>query len=95
MFPFETAAVKCEAKTRVGRACSLESVLAGAFYFEYPEKGKNFEQTVLDVLGYARREGLPYRYTQYDGWWYTMTKGDDGGTVEWEPKPSVFPHGLV
>ncbi len=47
-------------------------------------------------MGYAQKEGIPYRYTQYDDWWYYTTLHEGyGATLEWEPRPSVFPHGLV
>ncbi len=35
--------------------------IAGAYYYHHTEKGKNYEQTMLDVLSYAEQEKIPYR----------------------------------
>jgi len=35
---------------------------AGAYYYQTPEKGLNFEQTLLGVDKYAKDNNLPYRF---------------------------------
>ncbi len=36
-------------------------LIIGAYYYHYAEKGKNYEQTMLDVLSYAKQQEIPYR----------------------------------
>ena len=68
----------------------------GAYYYQHTEDKKNYEQTIFEVLTYASQQGIPYRYTQYDDWWYyTTVQGGYGATIKWEPKQSVFPDGLA
>ncbi|XP_071096653.1 uncharacterized protein [Haliotis cracherodii] len=64
----------------------------GAYYFNIPEKGKNYQDTVLDITNYIKQLGVPVRYIQYDWWWYY--RDINGGVVSWTPKPGVFPDGL-
>ena len=63
----------------------------GAYYYIYTEKGKNYEQTVLDYNTYAKKEKLPYQYMLLDSWWYEQGKG--GGVKNWTAQPKVFPDG--
>ncbi len=42
----------------ISLACLL---IVGAYYYHHTEKGKNYEQTMLDVLSYAEQEKIPYR----------------------------------
>jgi hypothetical protein len=65
----------------------------GAFYYYTTEQNKTYEQTMLDVHAYARREDIPYRYWLADSWWYF--KGLRNGVKNWTAMPSVFPHGLA
>lgn len=46
---------------------------------------------MLDVKNYAESQSIPYRYFQFDSWWYY--KGAGNGVKEWEPRPDIFPHG--
>jgi hypothetical protein len=70
----------------------------GQYYYYNEEKnvssGKplTYEQTLLDVVADAKARGIPYKYMQLDSWWYTQGRG--GGVVQWDAKPTVFPHGL-
>lgn len=67
----------------------------GAYYYQVPEVGKNFEDTLLGVYNYSLKNHIPYRYLQYDDWFYpTAGPTSYGATVIWDAKPSVFPHGL-
>ena len=36
-------------------------LIIGAYYYHHTEKGKNYEQTMLDVLSYAKQQEIPYR----------------------------------
>ncbi|XP_071096650.1 uncharacterized protein [Haliotis cracherodii] len=64
----------------------------GAYYYNHPEEGKNYQDTVLDVTSYIKQLGVPVRYFQYDEWWYY----DDSnhGVITWAAQPSVFPNGM-
>ncbi|XP_048245471.1 uncharacterized protein LOC125376925 [Haliotis rufescens] len=42
----------------------------GAYYYNVKEKGKNYQDTVLDIKSYIGQVGVPVRYIQYDAWWY-------------------------
>ncbi|XP_064616666.1 uncharacterized protein LOC135480695 [Liolophura sinensis] len=64
----------------------------GAYYYYLTEKNKTYEDTIIDVKTYADEMNIPYRYVQYDSWWYP--KGDLGGVLTWVPMPSVFPSGM-
>jgi len=35
--------------------------MTGAYYYQKPERGMNFEETLLAVAKYARDSNLPYR----------------------------------
>ncbi|XP_053380271.1 uncharacterized protein LOC123527425 [Mercenaria mercenaria] len=64
----------------------------GAYYYYHTENGTNYEQTVLGVRDYANKMNIPYRYFQYDSWWYY--KGIGGGVKTWVARPDVFPDGF-
>ncbi|XP_041369520.1 uncharacterized protein LOC121383515 [Gigantopelta aegis] len=64
----------------------------GAYYYYNTEPNKTYEQTILDVRDYANRSNIPYRYVQYDSWWYY--KGPGGGVKTWTPMPDVMPDGF-
>ncbi|XP_071834017.1 uncharacterized protein [Apostichopus japonicus] len=64
----------------------------GAFYYYNMEKGKNYDQTLVDVKKYVDENYIPYRYMQLDSWWYY--KGLHGGVKNWTAMPLVFPNGL-
>ena len=64
----------------------------GAFYYRGPERGKTYEQTLLDVHAYAESAHIPYAYVLLDSWWYY--KGEGGGVKTWAPRPDIFPSGL-
>ncbi|XP_055899049.1 uncharacterized protein LOC106054416 [Biomphalaria glabrata] len=64
----------------------------GAYYYYNPEKGKNYETTILDVMNYVNSENIPFQYTQYDSWWYD--KGHVGGALTWTPTADAIPDGF-
>ncbi|XP_052789947.1 uncharacterized protein LOC128224213 isoform X2 [Mya arenaria] len=65
----------------------------GAYYYYNTEKNKTYEQTMLDVRTYANNKTIPYKYVQYDSWWYY--KGVDDGVKTWVSRPDVFPDGFL
>ncbi|XP_046560808.1 uncharacterized protein LOC124269818 [Haliotis rubra] len=67
-------------------------VCAGAYYWDVPEKGKNYQDTILDINNYIKQLGVPVRYIQYDWWWYYYD--NDHGITTWAAKPNIFPDGL-
>ncbi|XP_056009973.1 uncharacterized protein LOC125678812 [Ostrea edulis] len=64
----------------------------GAYYYYLTEQNKTYEDTMLDVKKYADSQNIPYRYFQFDSWWYY--KGEGNGVKDWDSRPDVFPHGL-
>ncbi|KAK7102302.1 hypothetical protein V1264_020540 [Littorina saxatilis] len=64
----------------------------GSYYYYVVESGKTYQDTILDVLDYAKQLLIPYRYIQYDSWWYF--KGFGGGVKSWEARPDIFPDGF-
>ncbi|XP_025087035.1 uncharacterized protein LOC112559815 isoform X2 [Pomacea canaliculata] len=64
----------------------------GAYYYYATEPNKTYEQTILDIKNYADSVSLPYRYVQYDSWFYP--KGPQGGVLTWTPMPDIAPDGF-
>ena len=68
-------------------------------YFYQPEAGKNFEQTILDVLATAAATRVPYATLQFDSWWYyqdhNVSASLPAPLLLWEPRPDVFPSGMA
>jgi len=64
----------------------------GAYYYYITEKGKNYEDTLIDLADALSADNIPVRYWLLDSWWYY--RGSAGGVVRWEAKPNIFPHGL-
>ncbi|KAK7089407.1 hypothetical protein V1264_024716 [Littorina saxatilis] len=64
----------------------------GAYYYYNTEQNKTYQQTMLDVKAYADQVNIPYRYWQYDSWWYY--KGVGSGVKTWWARPDVFPDGF-
>ncbi|XP_076436393.1 uncharacterized protein LOC143275932 isoform X2 [Babylonia areolata] len=64
----------------------------GAYYYYNTEKGKNYEETLPDVMSYASEQRIPYRYLQLDSWWYP--KDSLKAVTTWDAMPQIFPHGL-
>ncbi|KAK7098686.1 uncharacterized protein [Littorina saxatilis] len=64
----------------------------GAYYYHTTEPNKNYEDTILEIKEYIDSMAIPYRYVQYDDWFYP--RGPKRGTVTWEPTPAVSPHGF-
>lgn len=72
------------------------------YYFYNPCDGEalkncsNYEDTLLQVDEYRRKEKIPYKYYLIDSWWY----GEDiyHGVNLWEDTPTLlktrFPHGM-
>jgi hypothetical protein len=84
-----------DARDACARACRVRACHVradGAFYYRGPEKGKTYEETLLDVHTYATQQAIPYSYALLDSWWYY--KGVGGGVKTWEPRPDIFPSGL-
>lgn len=46
---------------------------------------------MLMVVDYAKQANIPYRYLQYDSWWYY--KGVEDGVKNWTSRPDIFPNG--
>lgn len=67
----------------------------GAFYYYNTEKDRNYEETMLDVVTYFKNVNIPYKYLQYDSWWYYKDDGEHGGVTEWVSRPDIFPNGSV
>ncbi|KAL5016032.1 hypothetical protein ScPMuIL_005621 [Solemya velum] len=65
----------------------------GAYYYYLTEPNKTYEQTVLDIKKEADSQKIPYRYFQYDSWFYP--KGPKGGVKTWEPTAEAFPNGFM
>ncbi|BFZ04181.1 hypothetical protein BsWGS_07220 [Bradybaena similaris] len=64
----------------------------GAYYYYNTEKGKNYEDTIIDTVDYIDTLGVPFKYIQYDSWWYP--KGSSGGVNTWTARKDIFPHGF-
>ncbi|CAG5116367.1 unnamed protein product, partial [Candidula unifasciata] len=66
----------------------------GAYYYYKTETGRitNYEDTILDTVDYINNLGVPFKYLQYDSWWYP--KGRIQGVDTWTAKPDIFPHGF-
>ncbi|XP_048245143.1 uncharacterized protein LOC124119103 isoform X1 [Haliotis rufescens] len=64
----------------------------GAYYYYNTVPGKNYEDTMLDIVSYFPQTGIPFKYIQYDSWWYFKGLGD--GVKTWVGRPDVFPHGM-
>lgn len=64
----------------------------GAYYYYKTEPGLNYENTLLSEVRYASDNSIPYRYIQYDSWFYY--KGSQNGVKEWISMPSIFPNGM-
>jgi hypothetical protein len=51
-------------------ACSgLHCTASRAYYYYTTEKGKNYEDTLIDVKSYATSEQIPYQYVLLDSWY--------------------------
>ncbi|CAL1547276.1 unnamed protein product [Lymnaea stagnalis] len=64
----------------------------GAYYYYNTETNKNYETTILDVVNYIKDQKIPFRYTQYDSWWYQ--KGHITGALSWTPRTDLIPDGF-
>ncbi|XP_050418345.2 uncharacterized protein LOC126831737 [Patella vulgata] len=64
----------------------------GAYYYYHPADQQNYEDTVYGVIDYANKLSIPYRYFQYDEWFYNTDQHI--GTLTWDALPGVFPDGL-
>ena len=64
----------------------------GAYYYYHTEDNKTYEDTILDLYQYAKKESIPYKYILLDSWWYY--KGSNGGVSDWSAQPELFPKGL-
>ncbi|KAL5016026.1 hypothetical protein ScPMuIL_005615 [Solemya velum] len=65
----------------------------GAYYYYQTEPNLTYEQTILDIKQEADSQKIPYRYLQYDSWFYP--KGPEGGVKTWEPTAETFPDGFL
>eukprot|EP00665_Eupelagonemidae_sp_cell47_P001877 gene1877-1045_t len=58
------------------------------FYFYNTLPGRSYEDTILAVHEYAKREGLPYKHYLLDSFWYGQyTNGCLNSTI---PKPNCY-----
>ncbi|XP_046561028.1 uncharacterized protein LOC124270049 [Haliotis rubra] len=64
----------------------------GAYYYYYTEPQKNYQDTIIDIATAISDTGIPFRYLQFDSWWYY--KGVGNGVKTWEATPEVFPNGM-
>ncbi|XP_048245597.1 uncharacterized protein LOC124128193 [Haliotis rufescens] len=64
----------------------------GAYYYYKTEPEKNYQDTILDIASLINDTGIPFRYLQFDSWWYY--KGAGNGVKTWESTPEVFPNGM-
>ncbi|KAK7102304.1 hypothetical protein V1264_020541 [Littorina saxatilis] len=64
----------------------------GAYYYYLSEPHKTYQDTIIDVKANADQIQIPYKYIQYDSWWYY--KGYDNGVKTWEARPDIFPNGF-
>ncbi|XP_046561027.1 uncharacterized protein LOC124270048 [Haliotis rubra] len=64
----------------------------GAYYYYNTEPQKNYQDTILDLAIAIKETGIPFRYLQFDSWWYYKGVGD--GVKTWESTPEVFPNGM-
>ncbi|ESO98847.1 hypothetical protein LOTGIDRAFT_158797 [Lottia gigantea] len=64
----------------------------GAYYYYNTEPNKTYQQTILDVRQNAKDIGMPYKFVQYDSFFYY--KGPHGGVKTWVPMPDLFPDGF-
>ncbi|KAK7098683.1 uncharacterized protein [Littorina saxatilis] len=67
---------------------------AGAYYYVKPEPNKTYEQTILDLKAFADLLGIPFRYIQYDAWFYPKGPPDSRGTMTWSATSDIAPDGL-
>ncbi|KAK7102674.1 uncharacterized protein [Littorina saxatilis] len=65
----------------------------GAYYYYLTEPQKTYQQTILDVKANADQLDIPYKYVQYDSWWYY--RGNTNGVKTWVARPDIFPDGFV
>jgi len=66
----------------------------GGYYYTGPAPNMTYEETLLAINRQATQLRIPYRYLQYDDWWYNITSPGYGETLLWSARPDVFPHGL-
>ncbi|XP_071115644.1 uncharacterized protein [Haliotis cracherodii] len=64
----------------------------GAYYYYHTEPKKDYQDTILDIVTSIKDTGIPFRYLQFDSWWYY--KGAGNGVKTWESTPEVFPDGM-
>jgi len=64
----------------------------GAYYYYVTEPGEDYETTMINARAYASKMNIPFRYLQYDSWFYPRYEGK--GVIEWADNKTVFPHGL-
>ena len=59
----------------------------GATYYYNYDVQKGYEKTLLDLMAYYRKQGLPFRYLQLDSWWYPKTFTSPSGKKPENPHP--------
>ncbi|XP_048245188.1 uncharacterized protein LOC124119100, partial [Haliotis rufescens] len=70
----------------------FEFCFAGAYYYYHTEPKKDYQDIILDIVTSIKDTGIPFRYLQFDSWWYY--KGVGNGVKTWESTPQVFPNGI-
>ncbi len=66
----------------------------GGYYYYRTEPGMNYQDSLLKLGEYIKKEGIPVRHLQLDSWWYYKSKVDNGVYL-WEPITEMFPEGLT
>ena len=66
---------------------------AGACYFHNTGRYKDYEEALLAVYEEAQKLEIPFRYVQFDDWWYYQDE-KGRGCLNWTVKPDLFPNGV-
>jgi len=58
----------------------------GTYYYNF-DRQKGYEKTLLDLMAYYQKKGLPFHYLQLDSWWYPKTFTSPAGKKPEQPHP--------
>eukprot|EP00039_Didymoeca_costata_P013134 m.195002 g.195002 ORF g.195002 m.195002 type:complete len:875 (+) comp15686_c0_seq3:99-2723(+) len=78
------------------------STTAGYFYTtegakgSYPNliPGNTFEETLIHVYNYSKKEKIPYRWALLDSWWYGEYSHNGSGMYSWDESSAMEPDAL-
>ncbi|XP_046547730.1 uncharacterized protein LOC124257657 [Haliotis rubra] len=65
----------------------------GTAYYDAPEEGKDYEDTILELKESLKVKNVPYKYIQLDNWLYQ--RDDNNGTISLTPRNDTVPDGLT